>query len=67
MHSCLTIKTVLNEKDLSGEEIYAKANPIARLGQPEDMVGPAVLLAGGLSKYVNGAQLLVDVGLFMNL
>lgn len=44
-----------------------KRIPLARLGKPEDLVGPAIFLASDLSEYVNGAQLLVDGGLFVNL
>ncbi|CUM55907.1 L-rhamnose-1-dehydrogenase [Debaryomyces fabryi] len=65
-----TIKTALNDEDLSNEEkkkYMEKRIPLARLGQPEDLAGPAVFLASDLSKYVNGAQLLVDGGLFVNL
>lgn len=65
-----TIKTALNDKDLSNDEkkkYMEERIPLARLGEPEDMAGPAVFLASDLSKYVNGAQLLVDGGLFVNL
>lgn len=65
-----TIKTQLNEKDLEDEEKrrYMEGRiPLGRTGVPEDMVGPAVFLASGLSGYVTGAQLLVDGGLFVNL
>jgi L-rhamnose 1-dehydrogenase len=42
--------------------------PLGRTGEPADMAGPAVFLAcKELSGYVNGAQLLVDGGLFVNL
>ena len=41
--------------------------PLGRLGQTDDLAGPAVFLASDLSKYVTGAQLLVDGGLFVNL
>lgn len=41
--------------------------PLWRLGQPEDLTEPAVLLASDLSSYVTEAQLLVDGGLFVNL
>lgn len=65
-----TIRTALNDEDLSNDEkkkYMEKRIPLARLGQPEDLAGPAVFLASDLSKYVNGAQLLVDGGLFVNL
>ena len=36
--------------------------PMGRVGQPEDLVGPVVFLASGLSAYVTGAMLPVDGG-----
>lgn len=66
-----TIKTQLNEEDLADEEKrkYMETRiPLGRTGKPSDMAGPAVFLAcKELSGYVNGAQLLVDGGLFVNL
>ncbi|RDW62657.1 hypothetical protein BP5796_10959 [Coleophoma crateriformis] len=66
-----TIKTQLNEEDLANEEKkkYMEGRiPLGRTGEPRDMAGPAVFLAcEELSGYVNGAQLLVDGGLFVNL
>ncbi|MCJ1371004.1 L-rhamnose-1-dehydrogenase [Loxospora ochrophaea] len=65
-----TIKTQLNERDLEADEKrrYMEGRiPLGRTGVPEDVVGPAVFLAGDLSRYVTGAQLLVDGGLFVNL
>ena len=66
-----TIKTQLNEEDLNDSEKrkYMESRvPLGRTGEPSDMAGPAVFLAcDKLSGYVNGAQLLVDGGLFVNL
>ncbi|EOA91395.1 L-rhamnose-1-dehydrogenase [Exserohilum turcicum] len=65
-----TIKTQLNEKDLADEEKrkYMEGRiPLGRTGVPSDLAGPAVFLGSDLSAYVNGAQLLVDGGLFVNL
>jgi L-rhamnose 1-dehydrogenase len=66
-----TIKTQLNEEDLANEEKrkYTETRiPLGRTGDPKDMAGPAVFLAcEELSGYVNGAQLLVDGGMFVNL
>ncbi|RDL39135.1 uncharacterized protein BP5553_03475 [Venustampulla echinocandica] len=66
-----TIKTQLNEEDLNDDkkrEYMETRIPLGRTGIPSDMAGPAVFLAcDELSGYVNGAQLLVDGGLFVNL
>ena len=65
-----TIKTQLNEKDLNDDtkRKYMEGRiPLGRTGIPEDMAGPAVFLASDMSRYVSGAQLLVDGGLFVNL
>ncbi|EUC33504.1 hypothetical protein COCCADRAFT_36707 [Bipolaris zeicola 26-R-13] len=65
-----TIKTQLNEKDLEDEtkRKYMEGRiPLGRTGVPSDLAGPAVFLGSDLSSYVNGAQLLVDGGLFVNL
>ncbi|MGZ4704453.1 MAG: SDR family NAD(P)-dependent oxidoreductase, partial [Acidimicrobiales bacterium] len=42
-------------------------NPMERIGRPEDMVGVCVFLASDAASYVNGAQVLVDGGLFRTL
>ena len=50
-----------------GPEAKARAgeiNPMKRIGRPEDMVGVCVFLASDAASYVNGAQVLVDGGLF---
>ena len=45
----------------------AALNPMRRIGRPEDMVGVCVFLASDAASYVNGAQVLVDGGLFRTL
>ena len=42
-------------------------NPMKRIGRPEDMVGVCVFLASDAAGYINGAQVLVDGGLFRTL
>jgi NAD(P)-dependent dehydrogenase (short-subunit alcohol dehydrogenase family) len=42
----------------------AAANPMGRIGRPEDLVGLCVFLASDASAYVNGAQILADGGAF---
>ena len=48
-------------------ERVGETNPMARIGQPTDMVGVCVFLASDASSYVNGAQILVDGGAFRTL
>ncbi|KAK7694716.1 hypothetical protein QCA50_001904 [Cerrena zonata] len=65
-----TIATDINKEDLSDDakrEGMIKRTCLGRLGQPDDLAGPAVFLASDLAKYVTGASLLVDGGLFVNL
>jgi NAD(P)-dependent dehydrogenase (short-subunit alcohol dehydrogenase family) len=45
----------------------AAMNPMGRIGVPDDMVGLCVFLASDASSYVNGAQVLVDGGLYRSL
>lgn len=40
----------------------AAANPMGRIGRPEDFVGLCLLLAGDAGSYINGAQILLDGG-----
>jgi len=43
-------------------EMAAEMNPMKRIGQPQDMVGVALLLASSAGSFINGAQILVDGG-----
>jgi L-rhamnose 1-dehydrogenase len=64
------ISTDINKEDLSDAEKRAymeRRIPIGRLGEPDDIAGPVVFLASDAARYVNGAALLVDGGLFVNL
>ncbi|KAF8846342.1 NAD(P)-binding protein [Paxillus ammoniavirescens] len=65
-----TIATDINKEDLAcpeKREYTIKRTALGRLGNPGDVAGPVVFLASDLAKYVTGAQLLVDGGLFVNL
>lgn len=64
------IATDINRDDLSDPEKMAyleKRIPLGRVGAPDDIAGPVVFLASDAARYVNGAGLLVDGGLFVNL
>jgi NAD(P)-dependent dehydrogenase (short-subunit alcohol dehydrogenase family) len=45
-----------------GEQIAA-ANPLGRIGRPDDMAGVAVFLASRAGAYINGAVIPVDGGM----
>lgn len=45
-----------------GTDWYMKRAPMARGGQPEEVVGPIVFLASPMASYVNGVVLPVDGG-----
>jgi len=51
----------------SEEQIYAQAQriPMGRIGQPEDLVGPAVFLASDAASFVTGQTILVNGGSIM--
>lgn len=50
-----------------GQAEAASINPMKRLGVPEDLAGLCVFLASDAASYINGAQILVDGGLFRTL
>ena len=65
-----TIQTDINKDDLSDpkKRAYMESRvPLGRLGVPEDLAGPVIFLASDMARYVNGAALLVDGGMFVNL
>lgn len=65
-----TIATDINKEDLADENKRAyliSRTPLGRLGEPDDLAGPIVFLASDMARYVTGASLLVDGGLFVNL
>ncbi|HVS69142.1 MAG TPA: glucose 1-dehydrogenase [Mycobacteriales bacterium] len=49
------------------KEQAASMNPMGRIGAPSDLVGLCVFLASDAASYVNGAQILVDGGLYRSL
>ncbi|MEJ3746726.1 glucose 1-dehydrogenase [Actinomycetes bacterium KLBMP 9797] len=64
------IATDINKDDWSDPEKRAyldKRIPLGRFGAPDDLAGPVVFLASDAARYVTGASLLVDGGLFVNL
>ncbi|MBL7497744.1 SDR family oxidoreductase [Frankia sp. CNm7] len=44
-----------------------EANPMRRIGRPDDLVGLCVFLASDASAYLNGAQILADGGAYRTL
>lgn len=65
-----TIETDINKEDLADQEkrdYMIGRTPLGRLGRPDDLGGPIVFLASDMARYVTGASLLVDGGLFVNL
>lgn len=65
-----TIATDLNADDLSSAEkkaYFERRIPLGRLGRPDDVADVVVFLASDMARYVTGAALLVDGGLFVNL
>jgi L-rhamnose 1-dehydrogenase len=65
-----TILTDINKEDLADAEKrrYMESRiPLGRLGAPDDLAGPILFLASDMARYVTGASLLVDGGMFVNL
>ncbi len=60
------IRTALSAKfyeEPGFEERRAAATASRRIGEPDDLAGPALFLASDRAAYVNGAEVLVDGGL----
>ena len=49
------------------KEQAAAINPMGRIGVPGDLVGLCVFLSSDAASYINGAQILVDGGLYRSL
>ena len=65
-----TIATDLNAEDLADtvkRAYFEKRIPLGRLGEPDDVAQCVTFLASDRARYVTGASLLVDGGLFVNL
>jgi L-rhamnose 1-dehydrogenase len=64
------VATDINKEDFAepGKLDYLRGRvPLGRPGAPDDIAGPVVFLASDAARYVNGASLLVDGGMFVNL
>ena len=64
------IATDINKDDWSDpkKRAYLEGRvPLGRFGTPEDIARPVAFLASDMAGYINGAALLVDGGLFVNL
>lgn len=64
------IETDLNRIDLSDPDkraYFANRIPLGRLGTPEDVADVICFLASDAARYVTGAAILVDGGMFVNL
>jgi len=60
------VMTAMTREFLSKPEIYSKMTaeiPLSRLGFPEDLIGPIVLLASDESDFITGQIIYVDGGL----
>jgi NAD(P)-dependent dehydrogenase (short-subunit alcohol dehydrogenase family) len=57
-----TPMTVATRGDPERLQHFLQRIPMGRVGQPEEIAGPAVFLASSLASYVNGVTLPVDGG-----
>ena len=64
------IETDINREDLAmpGKRTYMEGRiPLRRVGEPRDVADLVRLLAEDGARYVNGAEIVVDGGLLVNL
>jgi L-rhamnose 1-dehydrogenase len=63
------IGTDLNRDDLTEDKTryFRERIPVGRVGAPDDIAGVVAFLLSGDAAYVNGAEVLVDGGLLVNL
>ncbi|KAI0204349.1 oxidoreductase-like protein [Astrocystis sublimbata] len=56
--------TILNEGDglQEARNMWFSRHPLGRMGQPEELCGVVIMLAGRAGSYFNGSDLLVDGG-----
>jgi L-rhamnose 1-dehydrogenase len=64
-----TIRTDLNREDLTEEKTayFEQRIPLGRVGEPDDVADVIAFLLSDDARYINGAELLVDGGLLVNL
>lgn len=62
----LTAMTEGTRRDPVRMAYFESRTPLKRMGSPEELVGPVLFLASGLSSYVTGSVLPVDGGLLAN-
>ncbi len=62
------IATDINKDDLTPEklEYFRQRTPIKGIGDPQDLVGPALFFASEEAAYCSGARLVVDGGIVVN-
>lgn len=64
------IATDINADDWQNPDTRARLGgriPLGRMGEPADVADPVVFLASDAARYVTGAALLIDGGMFVNL
>ena len=58
----LTLGGVFNNQDQEFLDAYTKRIPIGRMAEEEDYIGPILFLCASASRYMTGANLIVDGG-----